>query len=145
MTKLFTRRSFSAVLSVVAAAVCCSCQQNVMPTVGRSGGSVGTRTYADSVVHIGQVDPAYRPYFQSQNGANYSLADQRKAYLAAAQTARTPVRESDYRPSDERKKSVASTGSKSRGKNAVADTKKSRTSVQKRSVVVKKSAGTRRS
>lgn len=103
------------------AAVCCSCQVN---TPAR-GASVGVRTYSDSVVHIGQVDPAYRAYFRDQNASNYSLSDQRKAYYAAAQTARTPVRESDYRPGDIRKRVVANNkarNGKSRGR--VAATKK---------------------
>ncbi len=54
------------------------------------------RDYADAVTNINQVDPYYRAYFRSQNGSNYTLADQRAAYLAAMQTARTPVRASDY-------------------------------------------------
>lgn len=130
----------SAALGVLAM-LCCSCQQHVMAS-SRAGAGVGTRTYADSVVHIGQVDPAYRPYFQSQNGANYSIADQRKAYLAAAQTARTPVRESDYHPGNVRKKSVA-TKSKARSSKAIATTKK-KNGAQKRAVAVKKPATRRR-
>ncbi len=55
------------------------------------------RDYPDAVTNINQVDPYYRSYFRAQNGSNYSLADQRSAYLAAMQTARTPVRASDYR------------------------------------------------
>ncbi len=54
------------------------------------------RDYVDAVTNINQVDPYYRHYFRAQNGANYTLADQRRAYLAAMQTARTPVRASDY-------------------------------------------------
>lgn len=106
-----------------------------MPT-GRSG-AVGTRTYADSVVHLGQVDPAYRPYFQAQHGANYSIADQRKAYLAAAQTARTPVRETDYHPGDIRKKKVAAKSTKRTGKAAVAAKKKT-PAAQKRTAALRK-------
>lgn len=49
------------------------------------------RTYPDAVVNINQVDPEYRAYFRAQHGANYSLRDQREAFLAAARTARTPV------------------------------------------------------
>ncbi len=62
------------------------------------GGSIPPmqRDYADAVTNINQVDPYYRAYFRSQNGSNYTLADQRAAYLAAMQTARTPVRASDY-------------------------------------------------
>lgn len=85
--------------------VVASCQQGPPP-----GGSVGVRNYSDAVVHIGQVDPAYRAYFQGQNAANYSLSDQRRAYVAAAQTARTPVRASDYRPGNTRR--IASRGKK---------------------------------
>ncbi len=51
--------------------------------------------YSDAVTNINQVDPRYRPYFRSQNGSNFSLADQRKAYFAALETARTPVRRMD--------------------------------------------------
>lgn len=87
------------------AAFFCSCQQNATPQKG--GVAVGVRNYSDAVVHINQVDPAYRAYFREQNASNYSLSDQRKAYIAAAEVARTPVRESDYRPSPSRKKSVA--------------------------------------
>lgn len=47
--------------------------------------------YSDAVVTLSQVDPAYRPYFQAQNGANFSAAEQRAALAAAAKTARTPV------------------------------------------------------
>ncbi|MBQ9835096.1 MAG: hypothetical protein IJO34_02095 [Akkermansia sp.] len=53
--------------------------------------SVAWRTYPDAVVNINQVDPAYRAYFRSQHGANYSLRDQREAFIAATRTARTPV------------------------------------------------------
>lgn len=52
------------------------------------------RAYAtspDAVVSINQVDPAYRAYFRSQQGANFSVADQRKALIAAIATSRTPV------------------------------------------------------
>lgn len=126
----------AAALCLAMAALCCSCQQYVM-TPNRGGASVGMRTYADSVVHIGQVDPAYRPYFQSQNGANYSLSDQRKAYIAATETARTPVRESDYRPGVARKKSPA------KGKAALA---KKKSPAKNRAVAVapKKKPTTRR-
>ena len=105
------------------------------PSSGR--GSVGSRTYSDSVVHIGQVDPAYRQFFQSQNGANYSLSDQRKAYIAATQTARTPVRESDYRPGDVRKK-VASTTRGSKKAVAAKGKKKPASAGAKRTAAVKK-------
>lgn len=94
-------KSSISLFSVLTAIICCSCQQHTLP---QRGGSVGVRTYSDAVVHLGQVDPQYQAYFRDQDAANYSLADQRKAYLAAAQTARTPVREADYRPADVRKR-----------------------------------------
>ena len=79
-------------------ALCClllaSCQYSYV-----SGKSLGLRDYPDSVVHINQVDPAYRGYFASQHGSSYSLRDQRKAFTQARETARTPVSESGYRPS----------------------------------------------
>lgn len=90
---------FSSVACALCAALFSSCQQNAPSR----GGTVGVRTYSDAVVHISQVDPAYRAYFQEQNASNYSLSDQRKAYIAATEVARTPVRESDYRPVDVRR------------------------------------------
>lgn len=66
-----------------------SCQQS----------NVGSRTYPDAVVALQQVDPFYRPYFTAQNGANYSLADQRAAFMKAAQTARGPMPAYEARPS----------------------------------------------
>ena len=54
-------------------------------------GSAAWRSYPDAVVNINQVDPAYRAYFRSQHGSNYSLRDQREAFMAATRTARTPV------------------------------------------------------
>lgn len=102
----------------VGAVLACSCEQT------SPGASVGVRHYEDAVVHIGQVDPAYRAYFRDQNASNYSLSEQRKAYMAAAQTARTPVRESDYRPADIRKKSVTKVSKRTGGKNVKSTTSK---------------------
>lgn len=102
-------RQIILVLPVAAGVI--SCQQGLAP-----GGSVGVRNYADAVVHIGQVDPAYQAYFRAQNAANYSLSDQRRAYIAAAQTARTPVRASDYHPGDVRRVSSASKRSRASGR-----------------------------
>lgn len=122
------------------AALCCSCQQTAVV----NNTSVGMRNYSDAVVHIGQVDPAYRAYFRDQNASNYSLSDQRKAYLAAAQVARTPVREADYRPGDVRKRSVAKRGastSKARkgAKSGVAAKKPTgKSNTKKRAVAVRK-------
>lgn len=52
------------------------------------------RAYAtspDAVVSLNQVDPAYRAYFRAQHGSNFGLAEQRRAFAAAVETARTPV------------------------------------------------------
>lgn len=120
--------------AALAAALCCSCQQTAV-----GGVPAGVRNYSDAVVHIGQVDPAYRDYFRSQNAANYSLGEQRKAYLAAAQVARTPVRASDYRPGDIRsvaKKKVAA--NKGKSKSIAATKKRSSNTVKKGAVAVRK-------
>lgn len=113
-----------------------SCQQGPP-----AGGSVGVRTYSDAVVHIGQVDPAYRAYFREQNAANYSLSDQRRAYIAAAQTARTPVRASDYRPGDVRR--VSSDRSRRASGRARVIRRRS-TSSQRRAVASRKRPSRRR-
>ncbi len=99
------------ILALPVVAVVVSCQQGPPPR-----GSLGVRTYSDAVVHIGQVDPAYQAYFRPQNAANYSLNDQRRAYMAAAQTARTPVRASDYHPGDVRRVVSSSRRSRVSGK-----------------------------
>lgn len=139
------RQAFAAA-SAVAAMLCCSCQQSAV-----AGPGVGVRNYSDAVVHISQVDPAYRAYFRAQDASNYSLSDQRKAYLAAAETARTPVREADYRPGDIRKRTVAknnkssargSKASGAKGKSALAAKKKP--AVKKRAVAVRKPTNYRR-
>lgn len=91
------------------------------------------RTYPDEVVNINQVDPAYRAYFRSQQGANYSLRDQREAFMAAARTARTPVPK--YVPqqaSSARKKSTARRGKASpRKSTARTKSKKSKAKSKK--------------
>lgn len=65
----------------------CSCQQGVMRPA--RGGSY--RIPPDAVTRLSQVDPYYRAAFRDQQAANFSRADQRKAYLAALEMARTPV------------------------------------------------------
>ena len=129
------------IFSVVSALafLLCSCQQSVPPR----GGSVGVRNYSDAVVHINQVDPAYRAYFREQDAANYSLSDQRKAYIAATQTARTPVRASDYRPGDIRKRAIAQRRPlAARNKSRIAAATRSKASMNraKAKVAVKKRA-----
>lgn len=105
-----------------------SCQQHQLSA---SGGRLAYRNYPDAVTHINAVDPAYRPYFTRQHGSNYSLADQRRAFVAATQTARTPV-QSDARHarsatatrrkavSHSRKKMVRAKKRKSSSRKAVA-------------------------
>lgn len=60
-------------------------------TACQTGGGVKYANFPDAVTNINQVDPAYRQYFASQQGRNYSADDQRKALAAAIRTARTPV------------------------------------------------------
>lgn len=117
-----------------------------------SGGSLGLRDYPDSVVHINQVDPAYRGYFAEQHGSSFSLSDQRKAFTQARQTARTPVKESAYRPAkaSPRKSSARGKKSSARGKKSSARGKKStargkkKSSAKKKSTAKKKSSSRRR-
>lgn len=117
----------TSLVCALGAVICCSCQQSAAPR----GVSVGVHNYADAVVHINQVDPAYRDYFRDQDAANYSLSDQRKAYMAAAEVARTPVRESDYRPAaTARKKGIAS----ARGKRSIVARKGSASAKGKASI-----------
>ncbi len=79
------------------------------------------RDYSDAVTNINQVDSRYRPYFRSQNGSNFSLADQRKAYFAALQTAKEPVRRMTLPPRATRNTRWAKTrGGKARGSKRIA-------------------------
>lgn len=110
-------------LAVALTMLLTACQQQLFV----SGGSLGLRDYPDAVVHINQVDPAYRAHFAQQHGASYSLSDQRKAFSRARETARTPVRESAYRPAQAapRKKSARSQRyASSRGKKSASRGKK---------------------
>ena len=132
--------SSSRIISIVSvlSALLCSCQQAVTPR----GSSVGVRNYSDAVVHINQVDPAYRAYFRAQDASNYSLSDQRKAYIAATQTARTPVLASDYRPGDIRRTAVASRkGLGAKGKISVAAARRGKATVGKAKVSVAANRG----
>lgn len=64
---------------------------SALPMLSCQHSGAGNRTYPDAVVALHQVDPAYRPYFAAQNGSNYSLADQRAAFVKAARTAKGPM------------------------------------------------------
>lgn len=92
-------RFFITLLLAVCGLFLTSCQSGFI-----SGRSLGLRDYPDAVVHIGQVDPAYRAHFAAQHGSSFSLSEQRRAFSAARQTARTPVTESGYRPAVSRRK-----------------------------------------
>lgn len=125
-------------LTLVLGLLLVACSQN--------DGSAAWRSYPDAVVNINQVDPAYRAYFRSQQGSNYSLRDQREAFMAATRTARTPVpkyvpRQAEARP----KKTTARRGkdSRSRGKATPRKGKaksKGKTASSKKSKPAKKKA-----
>lgn len=97
--------------------------------------------YSDAVVTLSQVDPAYRPYFQAQNGANFSAEEQRAALAAAAKTARTPVPTSMSLPA---RKQLATRTATTAGKKAAAARKaaaaKGKTTAAKGKAPAKKTA-----
>lgn len=115
-----------------------------------SGGSLGLRDYPDSVVHISQVDPAYRGYFAEQHGSSFSLSDQRKAFSQARQTARTPVTEAAYRPAkasprkSARGKKTSARGRKSSSRSKKSTARSTKSAGKKKSTAKKKSSSRRR-
>lgn len=117
------------VLGAVALLAVVSCQQGQLAGSNR-GGSIAYRNYPDAVTNINAVDPAYRSYFARQHGANFSVAEQRKAYVAATQTARTSV-QSDARHAATSSKRVATRRTTS--KRTVSKQKVSRSSSGRRS------------
>lgn len=134
------------ILCLVALVVCVltSCQRTP---------AVRYANFPDAVTNINQVDPAYRKYFVSQQGRNYSAADQRKALAAAIRTARTPVptymprsamasNRKAMRKRTARRSSRAVARKKSvRSRRAVA---KKRTKTTRRKAVVKRRSARRR-
>lgn len=86
-------KSITSLMMCLLCLVLVSCQYQYV-----SGKKLGLRDYPDSVVHINQVDPAYRSHFAAQHGSSFSLRDQRAAFTKANETARTPVNEAAYRP-----------------------------------------------
>ncbi len=86
-------KSITSLMMCLLCMVLVSCQYQYV-----SGKKLGLRDYPDSVVHISQVDPAYRSHFAAQHGSSFSLRDQRAAFTKANETARTPVNEAAYRP-----------------------------------------------
>lgn len=135
-------------LGLIALVVCflTSCQ---------SDPGVKYANFPDAVTNINQVDPAYRKYFEAQQGRNYSAADQRKALAAAIRTARTPV--PAYVPrsamaanrkamrkrtaSRNTRRAVASRKSASKSKTATA---RKKTATRKRAVAKRKTTKRRR-
>lgn len=93
-----------------------ACQQ---PYYG--SGNVGVKDHSDAVVHINQVDPAYRGYFADQHDSNYSLQDQRKAFFEAVKTSKTPVQQDakHMRAAKPNKKAARKTTSRSSKKKVV--------------------------
>lgn len=79
---MFNIRQFALCLLAVVACLLASCH---------SGADMRYHNFPDAVTSLNQVDPAYRQYFASQQGSNYSVDDQRKALAAAISTSRTPV------------------------------------------------------
>lgn len=97
-----------------------SCQQ---PYYG--SGNVGVKDHSDAVVHINQVDPAYREYFADQHGSNFSLKDQRKAFYEAVKTSKTPVQQDARHMSANSKKKVTRKQSSRRSSKKVVKRKSS--------------------
>ncbi len=104
----------TSIFAMLLALLFVSCSSDVPPM---------QRDFADAVTNINQVDPYYRPYFRAQNAANYTLADQRRAYLAAMQTARTPVRASEWRAAPRSRMASRSSRKASGRRGAVASRK----------------------
>lgn len=122
---------------------CLNCLLLVMVAVlltscGAGSRSYGVRDYPDAVVSINQVDPRYRPYFRSQHSGNFSLSDQRKAFIAAAKTSRTPVPK--YVP-----RSAAKSGKKAAPKRKAYRSSKKRASSKKKVRSSRKKKSTRSS
>ncbi|MBE6435276.1 MAG: hypothetical protein E7030_03630 [Akkermansiaceae bacterium] len=84
--KTSAQQIVSVIIISLVALLGAACQQ---PYYG--SGNVGVKDHSDAVVHINQVDPAYRGYFADQHDSNYSLQDQRKAFFEAVKTSKTPV------------------------------------------------------
>lgn len=127
----------SAILIAVVALLGTACQQ---PYYG--SGNVGVKDHSDAVVHINQVDPAYRGYFADQHDSNYSLQDQRKAFFEAVKTSKTPVQQDakHMRAAKPQKKATRKTSSRSSKKKVVKrkSTSKSKAKPKKKTTRRKK-------
>lgn len=104
------RRPIYFIVMLMVGLLMIACQQ---PYYG--SGNVGVKDHSDAVVHINQVDPAYRKYFASQHDSNFPLQDQRKAFFEAVKTSKTPVQQ-DAREmaANSNKKKASSTKSASK-------------------------------
>ncbi|MBQ4593394.1 MAG: hypothetical protein IJA81_02040 [Akkermansia sp.] len=114
--KTSAQQFLSAIIVAVMALLGTACQQ---PYYG--SGNVGVKDHSDAVVHINQVDPAYRGYFADQHDSNYSLQDQRKAFFEAVKTSKTPVQQDakHMRAAKPKKKAARKTASRSSKKKVV--------------------------
>ena len=130
------RRSFSFIVLIMVGLLMIACQQ---PYYG--SGNVGVKDHSDAVVHINQVDPAYRKYFASQHDSNFPLQDQRKAFFEAVKTSKTPVQHDAREMAANVNKKKAST-KKSASKKTKRATKKK---VVKRKTPTKKTKSTKKS
>lgn len=114
--KTSAQQFLSVIIIAVVALLGAACQQ---PYYG--SGNVGVKDHSDAVVHINQVDPAYRGYFADQHDSNYSLQDQRKAFFEAVKTSKTPVQQDakHMRAAKPNKKAARKTTSRSSKKKVV--------------------------
>ena len=135
--KTSAQQFLSAIIVAVMALLGTACQQ---PYYG--SGNVGVKDHSDAVVHINQVDPAYRGYFADQHDSNYSLQDQRKAFFEAVKTSKTPVQQDakHMRAEKPKKKAARKTASRSSKKKVVKrkSTSKSKAKPKKKTTRRKK-------
>ncbi|MBQ4636943.1 MAG: hypothetical protein IJB64_10985 [Akkermansia sp.] len=135
--KTSAQQFLSAIIVAVMALLGTACQQ---PYYG--SGNVGVKDHSDAVVHINQVDPAYRGYFADQHDSNYSLQDQRKAFFEAVKTSKTPVQQDakHMRAAKPKKKAARKTASRSSKKKVVKrkSTSKSKAKPKKKTTRRKK-------
>lgn len=135
--KTSVQQFLSVIIIAVVALLGAACQQ---PYYG--SGNVGVKDHSDAVVHINQVDPAYRGYFADQHDSNYSLQDQRKAFFEAVKTSKTPVQQDakHMRAAKPKKKAARKTASRSSKKKVVKrkSTSKSKAKPKKKTTRRKK-------
>lgn len=135
--KTSAQQFLSVIIIAFVALLGAACQQ---PYYG--SGNVGVKDHSDAVVHINQVDPAYRGYFADQHDSNYSLQDQRKAFFEAVKTSKTPVQQDakHMRAAKPKKKAARKTASRSSKKKVVKrkSTSKSKAKPKKKTTRRKK-------